>query len=166
MKTQKMNMTFALQSFLGACMLFVAQAGETLVKGVYTGWAPLPEIKGEGKPAKKSDWYRLHHLAIKGKSVELTGVPISIQGNEMLYSASEGGFITYKGQIYEKDGKLRVKLQFVETEEDYLIAPKGGWPDKDLPIVIVDQVRFTLEGITYTLQDRVPEKAQSEKEQK
>lgn len=130
--------------------------GAPPVNGVYTGWAPLPEMRGDDE----SEWFRLHRLAIKGKVVELSGEPVVIKDGELLYSASDGGFITYKGEIYEKDGKLRIRLRFVETEEDYLPAPpKGGWPDKDLPIVIQDRVSFSVDGIKYAFQDHGVEKA-------
>ena len=135
-------------------LLYVtAEAGERPVDGVYTGWEPLPGMKGEDR----AEWFRLHRLIIRGDTLELWGVPVAIKNNELLYSASEGGFLSYKGRFHKKEGKLRVKFTDVtETDEGEFIEYLDSLANTDLPIQVLDRVRIKVGGIVYTLQDRPP----------
>lgn len=131
---------------LSAALSVAAEPIKRPVNGVYTGWEPLPKMKGQGG----SDWFRLHRITIQDAVVSLSGRPVAVKGTEMLHSASEGGFLNYNGRFYEKEGKLRIKFTHVEKDEDY-----GGRLDKDdLEIRGIDLVRFEIGGIVYTLQDR------------
>ena len=125
------------------------------VNGVYSGWEPLPKIKG---PFGKK-WFRQHKLTVRGETVELLGRPVAIKGREFSFSASEGGFLTYQGGMYEKGGKLRVKLiQMTKTADGDEIEDYGGKLAKDdMEVVVIDLVHFTMGGIVYTLQDHETE---------
>jgi hypothetical protein len=159
-----MNKITTLLFLISASMLLAAEAGDRPVNGVYTGWEPLPEMRGEDK----SKWFRLHRLTVKGKDVELFGAPVAIKGDELLYSASEGGFLVYKGKLYEQDGKVRIKFTAVtEDDEGEELETYGGTLAKeDLAILVIDRVSFKMGGIVYTLQDRAPEPKGTNKAQK
>jgi hypothetical protein len=121
----------------------------SLVQGVYTGWKPHEDLT----PDDKSDsWFRIHKLTVKGQSVVIQASPRTIRDGEVFASASDGGFLTYKGTLYKKGGELRIKMRVVKA--DYVGAPDGGWPELDLPVQIKDQVSFKLDGVTYLLQGR------------
>lgn len=159
-----MNKIAALLLLLCASPLIAAEPRDRPVMGVYTGWEPLPEMKGEAG----ADWFRLHRLTIRDDVIELLGKPVAIKNRELAYSASEGGFLTYRGDFYEKEGKLRVKLKRItETEEGELIEDYGGALAKeDLAIQRIDPVSFRMGGIVYTLQDSAPKSEETNKEQK
>ena len=149
-----MNKITALILLISVSLLLAAEAGDRLVNGVYTGWEPLPEMRG----LNKSEWFRLHRLTVRGSDVELFGAPVAIKDGELLYSASEGGFLIYKGKLNEEDGKVRIKFTAVtQNDEGEEIETYGGALAKeDLAISVIDRISFKMGEIVYTLQDRAP----------
>ena len=93
---------------------------------------------------------------------------MAIKNRELAYSASEGGFLTYRGAFYEKDGKLRVKFKHItETDEGELIEDYGGaLAEEDLAILRIGPVSFRMGGVVYTLQDSAPKSEETNKAQK
>jgi hypothetical protein len=146
-----------------ASMILAAGAADLPVNGVYTGWETLPEMKGEAQ----SEWFRLHRLTIKGDALELLGDPVAIKNRELAFSASEGGFLVYKGAFYKKDGQLRAKFTAVTEDEDgEILETYGGVLAKeDVAIEVIDLVSFRMGGVIYTLQNRNPEPKRTNKAQ-
>ena len=159
-----MNKITTLLSLLSASLLIAAEPGDRPVNGVYTGWEPLPEMKG----VAQAEWFRLHRVTIQRETVELLGDPVAIRNSGLSYSASEGGFLVYKGKFYEQDGKVRIKFTAVtEDDEGEALETYGGTLAKeDLAILLIDRVCFKMGGIVYTLQDRAPEPKRTNKTQK
>jgi hypothetical protein len=148
-----MNNTVAIVLFLLSWALSVAaEPMKRPVNGVYTGWEPLPKMKGQGG----ADWFRLHRITIRDDALELWGEPVAIKNRELAYSASEGGFLFYKGEFYEKEGKLRVRFKKItETDEGEFIEDYGGsLAQEDFEILRIDLVSFKMGVIVYTLQDQ------------
>jgi len=159
-----MKKTALLHLCICASILLTAKAGERPVHGVYTGWEPLPEMKGEAGAA----WFRIHRLTIQGDALELVGEPVVISGRELAFSASDGGFLFYNGKFHQKGGKLWVKFTAVtETEDGEMLETYGGLLAKeDVPLEIIDLVSFRMGGVVYTLQSRNPEPGSTHKQQK
>jgi hypothetical protein len=130
-----------------ALMSFATTAlGGELIEGTYIGWKPLedltPDVPGDS-------WFRVHRLTLKGKELTIEASPKIIEKGKVWSSSSDGGFLTYKGMIYEKEGVTRVKLRVVHS--DYLGIPKGGWPELDHEIKELTKVSFIIDTVTYTL---------------
>lgn len=156
--------------FAIACIVTLATlpagAGDRPINGVYTGWKPLPGMKGtavashpEGVTTEGA-WFRHHRITIKDDTLELIGNPVVIVKGQLLWSASDGGFLIYKGEFYEKEGKLRVKFTPVtETEEGEVLETYGGQDlaKKDDLLEVIDLLSFKIGGVVYTLQSRNPE---------
>jgi len=71
----------------------------------------LEKIKGYSSSEKpKYIWYHLSVLTIKGDSVFLEQSPIAIYKNDTIFSASDGGFYSYAGAIFEYEGKTIADL--------------------------------------------------------
>lgn len=158
-------------------MLLAAKAGDRPVNGVYTGWKALPEMKGEvvtsvrhpdGRTTQ-GEWFRQHRIKISDDSLELFGAPVVIIDRELSWSASDGGFLAYRGKFYEKDGKLRIKFTPVfETEEGDVLETYGGQDlaNEDVEFEPIDLVSFKLDGVVYTLQRGISEQEETHDSQK
>lgn len=121
--------------------------GQPLIDGSYIGWQPL----GDLTPDEDGDaWFRIHHLKVKGDAISIEASPRVIKAGKVIASASEGGFLTYKGELYRRGEEVRIKMRVVEAQ--YVPVPADGWPELDLPITIKDKVTFTLDNVIYTLQ--------------
>ena len=144
--------------------LVAAEPPARPVIGAYTGWEPIRKVFGEDG----GDCFRLHRITIRGDVIELYGRPVVIKNRGLAYSASEGGFLTYRGKFYEKDGKLRVKFKHIteyapeEEMEDY----GGRLAKADLAILGINPVSFRMGGIVYTLQGFAPRSEETNKTQK
>jgi hypothetical protein len=76
----KITTLLSLLSLLSASLLIAAEPGSRPVNGVYTGWEPLPEMKGEAQ----AEWFRLHRVTIQREAVELLGNPVAIRNSGQL----------------------------------------------------------------------------------
>jgi len=81
----------------------------------------MEEMK-DYEPGKK--WFHENNLLIKDNEAVLDKVPVEIVKGQKQYSASDGGFITYRGRFSPRDGKIFVALR--PFESDYIIFPTGG----------------------------------------
>lgn len=138
---------------LAALMAFIGQVqAQTLTQGIYIGW----EKGGDLTPDVKGDvFYRLHELTIKGTDLTIEISPVFIEKGEIGYSASDGGFRTYKGKISQNGDKYQVKMQV--TDAQYVLVPAGGWPKLNVPLEAISEVQLRLNGVSYTLRDRNPD---------
>lgn len=136
--------------FLLTTILILASCafGGEPIPGTYIGWKPRSDLT----PDEPGDaWFRVHKLTLKGKGVEIEASPRVIKDGKALASASDGGFLTYKGEIYQRDGTLRVKMRVIKS--DYVPEPVGGWPALDLELKNQTEVSFSLDGVAYNLMD-------------
>jgi hypothetical protein len=158
-----MNKITTLLFLISASMLLASDPGGRPVNGVYTGWEPLPEMKG----VDRAEWFRQHRVTIQREAVELFGSPVAIKKGELLYAAYEC-VLNYKGKLYERDGKVRIKFTIVTEDDDgkELEVYGDALAKEDLAIVVIDRVSFKMGGIVYTLQDRAPEPKGTNKAQK
>jgi len=89
-----------------------------VLNGEFVG---MEEMKGY-EPGKK--WFHENSLLIKNDEAVLDKVPVEIVKGKKEYSASDGGFITYRGRFFRRDGKLFISLRPILS--DYIIFPTGG----------------------------------------
>jgi len=121
---------------------------ESIVEGIYTGWKPM---LGMSDPPKGS-WYHFYTLTVRNSSISIFATPVIVKRDQMFDSCSEGGFYTYKGELFTRHEQQRVKMRIVGT--DYVNVPKHGWPEIDCPVQNITEVSFSLDGVHYVLQGR------------
>ncbi len=122
---------------------------DEIIDGIYIGWEKASDIS----PYDKSEvWYHQHKLTIDGNSANIEASPRSIKNDKIKYSSSEGGFYTYKGAIFMRDGRRFIRLRIVNC--DYCPRPVTGlWPDREYPIHFKNEVSFEFNSVIYVLQD-------------
>jgi len=96
----------------------VPKVTDKVLIGEFVG---MEEIK-DYEPGRK--WFHENSLLIKDNEAVLDKVPVEIVKGRKQYSASDGGFITYRGRFSRRDGKLFVTLR--PFDSDYIIFPTGG----------------------------------------
>jgi hypothetical protein len=82
--------------------------GQIKPKGDFIGLLPM---KDYGDPAKpKYKWYHLSELTFKGDSIFLEQSPVAIFNRDTVFSASDGGFYTYRGILKNYKGNTIASL--------------------------------------------------------
>lgn len=90
------------------CFFLTQAFGQIKPKGTFIGLMP---IKDYGDPAKpKYKWYHLSQMTFHGDSVFLEQSPVAIFKNDTIFSASDGGFYSYRGTIKTYKGKTVASL--------------------------------------------------------
>ena len=110
-----MNRTFLALLFCGI-RAFAADAPQTFGDGSYVAVEPMANLRDPLKP--KARWFHENTLTISGADVTLNKVPAFTNKGEKGYSASDGGFYTYRGTLNLTDGQWYIELLL--TESDYV----------------------------------------------
>ena len=90
-------------------------------------------------------WCHKNNLKVKNDSFYLDRQPVSKIGNELYFSALDGGFYYYKGIITQKEGKPFLDLTQVSC--DYCPI----WDSKDLKLVLPDHLFGKLVGSIFEI---------------
>jgi hypothetical protein len=141
----------ALQSSFGQSHPAAAQENfssyPALLHGDYMGLVKMSSVTPEDKEAK---WFYENTLLIRNGEAILDMVPISIKHGIKEYSASDGGFMTYRGRFFHKGSQLFVSLRLFKS--DYIGFPVGGCePYSRINIYTVKFVKDKIEiqGVLY-----------------
>ena len=81
----------------------------------------MEEIK-DYEPGKK--WFHESRLLIHDDEAILDKVPVEIVKGQKEYSASDGGFITYRARFFRRDDQLLISLR--PFASDYILYPIEG----------------------------------------
>jgi hypothetical protein len=68
-------------------------------------------------------WFHENTLVIRGRELILDQVPVEFSGGKKVYSASDGGFLIYRGRGSAEDGREFVSLRLFNS--DYIAFPIG-----------------------------------------
>jgi len=71
-------------------------------------------------------WFYENRLLIRNDEAILDKVPIVIRHGEKVYSASDGGFLTFRAQFRMKDGQSFVALRLFESDYVGFMRNKNG----------------------------------------
>jgi hypothetical protein len=96
-----------------------AEKGTIASDGEYTGLESMPNLTPEDPDAS---WFHENRLVIRNDEAILDKVPISIRHRKKVYSASDGGFLTYRAKVIIKDGQTFIELRLFQS--DYIAFPK------------------------------------------
>jgi hypothetical protein len=121
---------------------------QSVVKdGDYVGLEKMPNLSPDDRDAR---WFHENTLIIRNDEAILEKVPITIRHGEKTYSASDGGFLTYRARFTKKDGQSAIEMRLFES--DYVMFPVGKHDQyteiKTYPVTLVsDQIEF--DGVQY-----------------
>jgi hypothetical protein len=68
-----------------------------------------------------AQWFHENRLLIRSDEAILDKVPVIVSHGKKQYSASDGGFFTYRGRFSKKDGQIFVALRLCQS--DYVLFP-------------------------------------------
>jgi hypothetical protein len=86
--------------------------------GAYVGRESMPNLTAEDPEAA---WFHENTLVIRNDEAILDKVPIVIRRGKKGYSASDGGFLTYRAKFAVVEGKNLVSMRLCQS--DYLVWP-------------------------------------------
>jgi hypothetical protein len=142
MKILLITTLFALFIFTSLCFSEEKQ----IVDGDYMGLEKMANLSPYNKDAQ---WFHENTLTIKGNKVTLEKVPIIIKKGKKEYSASDGGFYTFEGNINLSKGKQILILKLINS--DYAPVRVSGNNDSpaQLKIDIKKDGSLFIEGVLY-----------------
>jgi hypothetical protein len=121
---------------------------QSVVKdGDYVGLEKMPNLSPDDRDAR---WFHENTLIIRNDEAILENVPITIRHGQKSYSASDGGFLTYRARFARKDGLSIIQMRLFKS--DYVIFPSDKHDQyteiKEYPVTLgSDQIEFA--GVRY-----------------
>jgi hypothetical protein len=112
------------RSFIVILLLICLPAGSQSLSGYYIGKEKIEmsvDFGSSGGIKKIKKWYHLNHLLIQNDTIFLYKEPIRLIHGDTLYSASDGAFYYYSGNLIRKNKSTRARL--ILTNCDYCIMP-------------------------------------------
>jgi len=99
---------------------------------------------------RETRWFHENTLVVRKGEAILDMSPITIRRGRKTYSASDGGFLTYRGRFFTRGGRTFVALRLFQS--DYVLLPKNG-PDpygriKTLPVKVMSN-EIDIDGVRY-----------------
>jgi hypothetical protein len=70
-----------------------------------------------------SKWFYENIFVVRGTEMTLDMQPVVFHNGKKAYSASDGGFLSYRGKLFNKNGQLFVSLRIFQS--DYIAFPEG-----------------------------------------
>lgn len=141
----------ALQSSFGQSHPAAAQENfssyPALVHGNYIGLVKMSSVTSEDKAA---NWFYENTLLIRNGEAILDMVPFSIKHGKKEYSATAGGFMTYRGRFFHKGSQLFVSLRLFKS--DNIGFPTGGcepYSKIDISPVKFVKDKIEIQGVFY-----------------
>jgi hypothetical protein len=116
-----------------------ARVANDQVDGDYVGIQNDPSLSPDEPQIK---WFHENTLVIRNNEAILDKNPFTVEHGKKFYSASDGGFTTYRGRFVHLDGKTVVQLRLFQS--DYILFPVGKEPYSEIKTY---PVKVTSDGI-------------------
>lgn len=93
--------------------------------GEYVGLQPMPSLTPEDRDTA---WFHENRLLIRSDEAILDMVPITIRHAQRGYSASDGGFFTYRAKFSREQARPVVALRLVQADYALIVVrnPDGS----------------------------------------
>jgi hypothetical protein len=145
-------LSIALASILSGLSLgqITGKNQSTIVRdGNYMGLEKMPNISPDDP---RAEWFHENTLVIRNDEAILDKVPIVVYNGVKEYSASDGGFLTFRAKFLKKDADTVVVLRMCQS--DYIalpINPQDRYKEiKTHPLKLSsDKIEF--QGVTYKI---------------
>lgn len=95
--------------------------------GAYVALESMPNISPDDPGAK---WFHENTLLVRNNEAILDMVPVWFKERKKFYSASDGGFLTYRARFFQRDGETFVNLRLFQS--DYIAVPVGADPYQEI----------------------------------
>ena len=86
--------------------------------GDYVGLEKMPNISPDDPHAS---WFHENTLVVRNDEAILNEVPVVFHGGKKGYSASDGGFMTFRAKFIKRDGERVIMLRMCQS--DYIAFP-------------------------------------------
>jgi len=143
-------------SFIGALVTGLADAQPSAqairpssISGSYIGLEKMESLSPE-EPL--TNWFHENTLFVKNNELILDQYPLTIRKGVKTYSASDGGFLTYRGRIFSTKSGTYVALRLIDS--DYVafrMEPKECEPYSRItvfPVKIANR-EISINGVVY-----------------
>ena len=154
-------------AFFCFCLVRCAPGAE--LNGLWIGFERMSEMP----PEQKGDrWYYENHLTIADGAVRLEKMPVFRRKGRLVYSASEGAFPVFRGQLALRGGVTVAVLEIESCDycgeiADGAAAGREAWSvrhhgierqgePKNYPIRILTEHSFTLDKVTFHRVSKFP----------
>ncbi len=87
--------------------------------GEYIGLQPMPRLTPEDRDTA---WFHENRLLIRGDEAILDMVPITIRHSQRGYSASDGGFFTYRAKFSREHARPVIALRLVQADYAMIVV--------------------------------------------
>jgi hypothetical protein len=122
--------------------------GGIATDGEYIGLEKLPNLTPEDPDTA---WFHENRLVIRNDEAILDKVPITITNRNKVYSASDGGFLTYRARFTKKGGQDFITMRLFKS--DYVEFTKNRHEVyreiKTYAVRLVDGDRMEIDGVRY-----------------
>ena len=151
---------------LGIVLLFIAslamllgqdrsEAQSNIVRdGSYVGLEKMPNISPDDP---RASWFHENTLVVRNDQAILDEVPVVFHGRKKNYSASDGGFLTFRARFVEKDGEPVIMLRMFQSDYVALRVPVNPQERQDrykeiktYPVKLSSN-RIEFNGVTYKI---------------
>ena len=131
---------------IGYCQKESSQAQQQPTDGEYVALEKMPNVSPDDPGAK---WFHENTLLVRNNEAILDMVPVWIKGGKKFYSASDGGFLTYRARFFQQDGQDFINLRLFQS--DYIMIPVGKDPYKEIKTrgVKVRSGEISIDGVRY-----------------
>lgn len=148
MKSAFLCVAIAAVTFIVSRSFASADTPEHHVKdGTYRGLQPETYVDPEDREAR---WFHENRLLVRNDEAILDKVTVVFSHGKMGYSASDGGFFTYRARFSRRDGQVLVALRLCQS--DYVLFPADKHDQytevKTYPVKIVSG-RLEFNGVMY-----------------
>jgi len=146
-KAEKAAMVCVFLSGVGYCQTHAElKAQNQSISGEYVALEKMPSVSPDDPDVK---WFHENALFVRNNEAILDMVPVSIKHGGKSYSASDGGFLTYRGMFFQKAGKTFLNLRLCQS--DHIVIPAGRDPYKEIKTRNVRLVseEIDIEGVRY-----------------
>ena len=101
----------------------------------------MPNISPDEPYAK---WFHQNTLLVRNNEAIVDMAPVCFKRGKEFYSASDGGFLTYRGKFLQKDGQSFIELRLFES--DYVAFRRGTDSYKEIITRTVKRTWGTLKS--------------------
>lgn len=109
------------------------------INGTYVGLEKMESLSPEDP---FTDWYHESTLFIRNNEVVIDKQPVTFRKGKKTYSASDGGFLTFRGRIFFREHRRYVALRLVDS--DYVMFRIG--PGECEPYSKIDVFPMRISG--------------------
>jgi hypothetical protein len=122
------------------------EAQAEAINGEFVALEAMPNISPDEPDAK---WFHQNTLLVRNNEAILYMAPVYFKRGNKFYSASDGGFLTYRGRFFQEDGQSFIELRLFES--DYIAFPRGSDPYREITTRTVKLASggIEIEGVRY-----------------